>query len=237
MSYDALVITAHPDDAETQMGGTLAKLSRAGEKILVVDLTLGEPSDLAPGERARQAAEAARILGVDRITLHHQDRMLVDDAADRLEVAALIREHRPHTVYGIGEACVHPDHVAAASIVRAATFLARLRKWDQVPGGEALVATEAWAVPRLFFPHCKMEAPWSEFAFAIDVSDTYELKRAALAVYTSIFDPTDDRLLALYESEDRYFGRMLGVAYAEIFRSASPILLDDPGVIRPGVHG
>ncbi|MDE3194352.1 MAG: PIG-L family deacetylase, partial [Chloroflexota bacterium] len=79
MSYDALVITAHPDDAETQMGGTLAKLSRAGKKLLVVDLTLGEPSDLAPGERARQAAEAARILGVDRITLHHQDRMLVDD--------------------------------------------------------------------------------------------------------------------------------------------------------------
>jgi len=43
--------------------------------------------------------------------------------------------------------------------------------------------------------------------------------------------------LALYEAEDRYFGRMLGTGYAEIFRSASPLLLDDPSVILPAVHG
>lgn len=54
---------------------------------------------------------------------------------------------------------------------------------------------------------------------------------------TSIFAPEGDRLLALYEAEDRYFGRMLGVGYAEIFRSASPLLLRDPTVILPGVHG
>lgn len=35
MSYDALVITAHPDDAEIQMGGTLAKLADRGHQILL----------------------------------------------------------------------------------------------------------------------------------------------------------------------------------------------------------
>jgi LmbE family N-acetylglucosaminyl deacetylase len=82
-----------------------------------------------------------------------------------------------------------------------------------------------------------METPWSDFAFAIDVSDVYDRKRQALAAYTSIFQEQGDRLLALYEAEDHYFGRLLGVAYAEIYRSASPVLLADPSVILPGVHG
>ena len=70
MSYDALVIAAHPDDAETQMGGTLARLSDLGQRILLVDLTDGEPTEFAEaGVRARQAQEAARILGVERLTL------------------------------------------------------------------------------------------------------------------------------------------------------------------------
>jgi LmbE family N-acetylglucosaminyl deacetylase len=62
MSYDALVISAHPDDAESQMGGTLAKLSEKGQRVLLVDLTDGEPTEFAQaGVRAKQANEAARI--------------------------------------------------------------------------------------------------------------------------------------------------------------------------------
>jgi hypothetical protein len=53
----------------------------------------------------------------------------------------------------------------------------------------------------------------------------------------SIFQVKGDRLLALYEAEDQYYGRMLGVAYAEIFRSASPLLIEDPTVFRPAIHG
>jgi len=44
-------------------------------------------------------------------------------------------------------------------------------------------------------------------------------------------------LLALYEAEDHYYGRMLGVAYAEIYRSASPLLVETPDVFRPAPHG
>ncbi len=238
MNYDALVIAAHPDDAEVQMGGTLAKLARRGQRVLLIDLTDGEPTEFAdPGVRARQAAEAARILGVERMTLPHRDRLLVDEPGIRLEVARLIREHRPRSVFGTGEACVHPDHAAAASITRAAVFLAQLGQWDRVVGGELLANQSPWALDRLFFPHCKMEPAWSEIAFAVDVSEVYDVKREALAAYGSIFKPTDDRLLTLYEAEDAYFGRLLGVAYAEPFRSASPLLLDDPAVILPAVHG
>jgi N-acetylglucosamine malate deacetylase 1 len=236
--YDALVIAAHPDDAETQMGGTLAKLSNAGQRILLVDLTDGDPTEFAvAGVRARQAAEAARILGVDRCTLGLRDRLLQDLPEARLEVARIIRTNRPRWVYATGEACVHPDHAAAVGLVRAAVFLARLGQWDRVPGGDVLADQEPWIVQRLFFPHCKMEPPWAEFAFAVDVSAVYERKRRALATYTSIFAAGANHLLALYEAEDQFYGRLVGVQYAEIFRSAAPLVVDDPTVFRPVPQG
>jgi len=50
MAYDILVVSAHPDDAEVQMGGTLAALTDQGQRALLVDLCDGEPSDFAePG--------------------------------------------------------------------------------------------------------------------------------------------------------------------------------------------
>jgi LmbE family N-acetylglucosaminyl deacetylase len=237
-NYDALVISAHPDDAESQMGGTLAKLSKKGQRVLLVDLTDGEPTEFAErGVRAQQADEAARILGVERLSLDLQDRFVTDTAETRIKLARLIRAHRPRWVYSTGEACVHPDHAAVVGLVRAAVFLARLGQWERVPGGELLADQEPWVVERLFFPHCKMEPPWTEFAFAVDVSNVYERKRQALAAYQSIFRAKDDRLLALYEAEDQYYGRLLGVAYAEIFRSAAPLLVDDPTVFYPVSQG
>ena len=235
--YDALVIAAHPDDAEVQMGGTVALLTDAGRRVLLIDLVTGEPTEFAEtGVRARQAAQAAAILGADRLTLPYQDRLLRDTEELRLAVARLIRIHRPAAVYATTGAAIHPDHVAAGDIARAAVFLARLGQWERVPGAEVLVGTAPWAVPRVFFPHCKMEPPWGEFAFAVDVSAVYERKRTALAAYGSIF-AHKDRLLTLYEAEDQYIGRMFGVAYAEPFRSLSPLLVADPGVFLPGIHG
>jgi LmbE family N-acetylglucosaminyl deacetylase len=235
--YDALVIAAHADDAESQMGGTLAKLADRGLRVLLIDLTDGEPTELAaPGQRAREAAEAAEILGVRRVCLGLQDRFLADTLKTRLAVAGLIRAHGPRWVFGTGEACIHPDHAAAVGITRAAVFLARLGQWERVPGGERLADQAPWAVNRLFFPHCKMEPPWSDFAFAVDVSTVYDRKRRAIEVYRSIFHE-EDRLVRLYEAEDQYFGRLLGVAYAEVFKSAAPLLVDDPTVFGPAIHG
>lgn len=38
MFYDALVIAAHLDDAEAQMGGALIKRADTGQRILLADL-------------------------------------------------------------------------------------------------------------------------------------------------------------------------------------------------------
>jgi GlcNAc-PI de-N-acetylase len=107
VSYDALVIAAHPDDAETQMSATLARLTDAGQRVLLVDLTDGERTEFAePGVRAKQAHEAARILGVERCTLGLRDRLLQDTADARLKVAHIIRQHRPRWVLWDGKTSV-----------------------------------------------------------------------------------------------------------------------------------
>jgi N-acetylglucosamine malate deacetylase 1 len=239
MAYDMLIIAAHPDDAEVQMGGTIAKLSRAGHRILIVDLCDGEPADYAPlGTRREQALRAAHLLGADRVFLDRQDRFIIDDIPTRLALAHLIREHRPNLVFGTTGACIHPDHAAVNPLVTAAVFYARLKNWERVPGGETLADTEPWEIQRLFFPHCKMEPSWGDFAFAVDVSETYALKKKALAEYSSIFTvTTGDQLLELYEAEDTHMGRVFGVAYAEVFKSHSPLLVTDPTVFLPGIHG
>ena len=162
----------------------------------------------------------------------------MDDIPTRLALAHLVREHRPSLVFGTTGACIHPDHAAVGPLVTAAVFYARLKNWDRVPGGETLADTEPWEIQRLFFPHCKMEPSWGDFAFAVDVSETYALKKKALAEYSSIFTvTTGDQLLELYEAEDAHMGRLFGVAYAEVFKSHSPLLVADPTVFLPGIHG
>lgn len=222
------------------MGGTIAKLTDQGLSVLLVDLCDGEPSDFGlPGVRAEQAHRAAAHLGAERIFLDAQDRFIADTPELRLAVAHLIRQHRPRLVFGTTDACIHPDHAAVGSLVSAAVFYARLDHWERVEGGEVLSDTTPWAIDRLFFPHCKMEPAWGrDFAFAVDVSTTYSRKQAALAEYGSIFKVEgEDRLLTLYEAEDIYIGRLFGVAYAEAFKSHSPLLVTDPTVFLPGLHG
>ncbi|MGE5139243.1 MAG: PIG-L family deacetylase [Rudaea sp.] len=239
MGFDLIVIAAHPDDAEVQMGGTLAKLALKGQRALIVDLCDGEPADYgAPGLRREQAMRSASILGVERTILHQQDRFISDSIPARLELARLIREHRPKMVFATTDACVHPDHAAVKALATAAVFYARLGNWERVPGGELLTGSERWEIERLFYPHCKMEPAWGEFAFAVDVSETYPLKQRALSEYKSLFQVDGgDQLLELYEAEDAHMGRLFGVRYAEVFKSASPLLVPDPTVFLPAIHG
>jgi len=83
-----------------------------------------------------------------------------------------------------------------------------------------------------------MEPAWGDFTFAVDVSETYTFKKKALAEYSSIFTvQTGDQLLELYEAEDAHMGRLIGVAYAEVFKSHSPLFVSDPAFFLSGMHG
>lgn len=231
--YDVIGVAAHPDDLEVVMGGTAARMVDDGLRVLFVDLSAGEPARHAPrGVRGEQAARAAGILGVDRVVLDFQDRLITDSVEARLVVARLIRRHRPRLVFTTAGHGVHPDHKAATDITVNAVFYARLPKWEEVPGAESLGGTEPHEIERLFFGHCRMEAPWERFDFAIDVTRVHDRKLAALACYESVFSGDQAELLDRYGAEDRFTGSLVGVRYAEAFKARSPLLIDLPTVIR-----
>ena len=67
-----LVIAPHPDDEILGVGGTIARLARAGHEMFVAVVTTGQPPDYSTAETARVRAEAARahaLLGVEEILL------------------------------------------------------------------------------------------------------------------------------------------------------------------------
>src|SRR5579864_3951117 len=62
-ALDLLAIAAHRDDVEQTCGGTLLKMAQRGYRTGILDLTRGEMGTRGTAEdRAREAAEAARIL-------------------------------------------------------------------------------------------------------------------------------------------------------------------------------
>src|SRR3989442_15158266 len=101
---DVIAIGAHPDDVEIACGGTLARLTKLGYRVGIVDLTDGEPTPRSPGPEARlaEARRAAEILGVSvRETLALPNRRLFDSFEARVALAKIFRRYRPCVVLGM----------------------------------------------------------------------------------------------------------------------------------------
>src|SRR5437899_4669914 len=97
---DILAIAAHRDDVEQTCGGTLLKMAQRGQRTGILDLTQGELGTRGTAEdRAREAADGARILGVSwRRALDIPDGHVENTWENRLKVASVIREMRPRVV-------------------------------------------------------------------------------------------------------------------------------------------
>jgi LmbE family N-acetylglucosaminyl deacetylase len=134
-----LCISAHPDDNEFTIGGTVARWAREGRQVVFCLVTTGgaginehTPSNenLIP-IRERETRAAARILGVkDVVFLGYADGTLEPTLAMRRDLTRVIRRTRPDVVlcgdptvrfYG-NEYLNHPDHRAVASAALDAVF-------------------------------------------------------------------------------------------------------------------
>jgi bacillithiol biosynthesis deacetylase BshB1 len=213
MESVALVISPHPDDAEIAMGGTIATLIQQGMKVVVADLTDGEPTPHGSVERRKnEALAASKILGItERKLLPLKNREIFDTIENRNLVAGLIREVKPTILFGPYWDDVHPDHVQAAALVESARFYAKFVKSD--------LPHEPW-YPRkhlhFFSTHIK---PRFHPSFIFDISACLEAKMAAISAYESQFveHKGNQKRLAEIRAEAVYWGNQVGAAAGEPF--------------------
>ena len=123
----ALVIAAHPDDAEFQCGATLAKWAASGTTVHYLICTDGSKGTWDPAvdqkalvvARQKEQIAAARRLGATGsvLFLEQIDGELQSDLATRSQVAKAIRQLRPDAVLGHDpwRRYAHPDHRHAGS--------------------------------------------------------------------------------------------------------------------------
>jgi N-acetylglucosamine malate deacetylase 1 len=218
-----MCVGAHPDDVEIGMGATVAGLVRRGLKVVVVDLTNGEPTPHgSPEIRAREAAEAARVLGVPRRTLGLQNRFLFDTAEARLELAEVIREFRPKLLFAPYPKDAHPDHVAAAQIALAARFYAKLTKTE--------MKHEPFYPQRVYHYMAVHSRIVAEPSFIADVSADHCTKMAALGAYRSQFADNERNagVLDTVQQWGSMWGSMGRVDFGEPFFAHEPVVVRGP---------
>ncbi|MSR29095.1 MAG: bacillithiol biosynthesis deacetylase BshB1 [Phycisphaerales bacterium] len=223
-----VVFGAHPDDQELGMGGTIARLARDGHEVTLVDMTDGEPTpEGSPELRAREAAEAARILGVSRIQLGLRNRELVNDIESRHAVATAIRTLRPDILFAHHGLDSHPDHVAASALVDGGRFAARLTKCD--------LSGEPWHARALFQYFSIHLRAVPQPSLVADTSGFASTKRRSILAYHSQFVACESNRAVpdWIDAQGIYFGSRIGTETAEPFFSPACIGFDFGWLARP----
>jgi len=246
---DILAIAAHRDDVEQTCGGTLLKMAQRGQRTGILDLTQGEMGTRGTAEdRAREAADAARILGAAwRRALDIPDGRVENTWENRLKVATVIRETRPRVVilpYWKGR---HPDHYTCSVLGYEACFLAGLSKLALSSQPSALSQTNSGIETSSekqepLAPHRPFKIIYATLyydvrpTFVVDISQHFEQKFASILAYKSQFSdqeagkdifPAHDEIRARVESMARYYGALGGVTYAEPFLQKEVGLVED----------
>ncbi len=221
----ALVVVAHPDDAEFMCAGTVARLCAEGWEVYYCLATSGDKGTKDPemtrerlaGIREEEQRAACRILGVrDVIFLRYPDGFVHDTDEFRGEIVRLIRRLKPHTVItwdGFRRGFNHRDHRTVGIVTYDAVFPASRDplyyseqvdqeglSWHRV--GELLLGGS------------------DQPDYFVDISDYFDTKIEAVLAHTSQVarDQPRDEWVAGMRRRIREQAESTGIAYAEAFR-------------------
>ncbi len=224
---EVLAIAAHRDDVEQTCGGTLLRMRSLGVSTAILDLTQGEAGTRGSAEeRAAEAAEAARILGVARRdALDIPDGRVENTWENRLKIVDVLRSVRPRVVilpYWTGR---HPDHYTTSTLGYEACFLSGLARIET-------------GTP----PHRPFKIVYASLyadvrpTFVVDITPFIDDRHRALMAYQSqyanqsagigLFVPEEEIRERTF-AEARHYGTLAGVRYAEPFVQKEVGLVDD----------
>ena len=189
-----LAVGAHADDIELAVGGTMARLRRAGARVVMLVVSL--PGDAK--RRRREAEKAAGILGCELRVLMEEGGRIEDLKSYQLVsmIDRQVRELEPAAMLTHGPTEFHRDHVL---VHEACVSSQRLRYFDFF----TYQPNFCRPVPIAFHPRAY-----------VDISDTIETKMRAIEAHQSQFKCRSIGT-EIYRDIARMNGRMVGVQYAE----------------------
>lgn len=217
----AMIVVAHPDDAEFSSAGTLAKFAKEGKHVVLVLCTSGDKgtarrdissADLAQMREGEQLEASKRLGLAETVFLRLGDGELIPDLAFRERVVRQIRTHRPDILIThdpFRPYALHPDH-RAVGITAVDSVYPTARDPLYFPqhlqeGLEPHKVAELWLygseVPDTF----------------IDISETFETKIHALKAHQSQVG-TAETLEQRMRDRAEELGRQHGLPMAEAFK-------------------
>jgi len=196
-----LALGAHPDDIELGAGGLLARLARAGARVVMAVASVPGPTPAHVEERYAEAKRAAELIGAQLILVCGLEPVRVEDVPMHKLVGKLdsiVADERPQLVLTHSVRDVHFDH----QLVHHATV-------------SALRRTPCDLLAFTSTPELNASSNYLGECFA-DITDTLEVKLAAVAAHASqvakkSVDVESCRDLA------RALGRIGGMQYAEAY--------------------
>lgn len=124
-----IVIGAHPDDPDSDAGGTAILFSKMGFAVKFLSVTNGDAGHQNMGggvlakRRLAEAKEAGRRFGVEYDVLDNHDGELTPNLQVRLQIIRKIREWNADMVIAPRPNDYHPDHRYTGVLVQDAAYM------------------------------------------------------------------------------------------------------------------
>ena len=206
MNKNILCIGAHPDDIEIGMGGTVAKLTSLGNRVVMLVFANTDIKNI--NERCEEARLSANYLNaeIEIVKINSEELQMNRFLVGKLD--KYVKKYSPHTVYSHWINDSHQDHqlISKATIASIRKNICSLYMYEEtIPGGITPYSFQA--------------------QMYIDIEEHIENKITALKFHNSQIKSHNDENIWISGIKGRaqYRGYQINSKFAEAFQVVKAI--------------